>query len=161
VLGGLAWTAWASGDFNLSAKYCLEAEKLDGQVSDSILSSSRYVDAHLAIEREEYELAFQRLNYLTDHWVGVVQFYPIQLLIHAFGILAEAQGQYRRAAVLFGAQDFIARNLMNISTPSERERYAAALASTRAALGETEFTAAFAEGKAMNLEQAIAYVRTA
>ena len=59
--------------------------------------------------------------------------------------------------MLFGAQDFIAHNLMNISTPREREEYQQALAAARTGLSEVEFVRAMTEGKALTLEEALRY----
>ena len=75
------------------------------------------------------------------------------MAIQALGVLAAAQAEYRRAAVVFGALDQLVGWLTNVSSPAERDEYEQALASARAALGEEAFTAAWAEGQATTLEQ--------
>ncbi len=157
LLGALARTAWSSGEFDLAAQYCLDAEKLSPHLSNDYLINARFANIHLAISRGEHRLAFERLKFLSEHWMIGFLCYPIQILIQVFGILAVAQDQHNRAVVLFGAQDFIAYNLMNISSPSEREEYQQALAAARAGLGEVEFVRAMTEGKALTLEEALRY----
>ena len=81
----------------------------------------------------------------------------ITSLLESFAILASTQGQAGRAAVLFGAADAL-RDVISVPRPpTDRARYESALAAARAALVETAFAAAWAEGRVMTLEQAIAY----
>ena len=156
-LGFLARIAAVNGNLELAEKYCQEAERLTEYVYDGFLTSALYSHILVSIYRRDYGLAFERLKHLSGHWYGQGNLPPIQLLIQAFGILAAAQDRHQRAAVLFGAQDFIARQLMNISTPREREDYQQALAATRAGLGEDGFARAMDQGRALSLEEAIQY----
>jgi hypothetical protein len=61
---------------------------------------------------------------------------------------------------LFGALDQRYSWLKNVSTPAERIEYEQALASVRAALGESAFTAAWAEGQALTVEQTMEMAST-
>jgi hypothetical protein len=65
-------------------------------------------------------------------------------------------GQPVRAAQLFGAAEGLRARIGALGQPSERAVYEESVASVRAALGENAFSAAWAEGRAMTLEQAIA-----
>ncbi len=71
--------------------------------------------------------------------------------------MAAAQGEYRRAALLFSTLEQHFHWLKNVSCPAERDEYEQALTSVRTALGEGEFTAAWAEGQALTLEQMEAF----
>src|SRR5262249_30426994 len=73
-----------------------------------------------------------------------------------FGALLAAQGQPRRAAILFGAIAALRAALNAAMWPAERVEYERHVAATRAQLGEATFAVAWAEGRAMTLEQAIA-----
>ncbi len=157
-LGYGGWNAWASGDYDLADRRCHEALQFAGQVSDDLLIPARYASARLAITMGEYEQALGWLKYLLNHWTGNVQIRPIQLVIHTFGILAAAVDRARRAAVLFGAVDFIHKNLMAISSLAERDAYDQALTGVRGNLGEAEFAIAFSQGQAMDLQQVITYI---
>jgi predicted ATPase/DNA-binding SARP family transcriptional activator len=71
--------------------------------------------------------------------------------------VAAAQGQPERAARLFGAAKALREEIGVPLLPSDRTDYDRDVAAARAALGEEAFTAAWAEGRAMSLNQAIAY----
>jgi hypothetical protein len=61
------------------------------------------------------------------------------------------------AAMLFGAAEAIRDALGTPLPPVDRADHDRCLAAVRAALGEEAFAAASAEGRAMELEQAVAY----
>jgi hypothetical protein len=66
-------------------------------------------------------------------------------------------GQPVRAARLFGAAEGLRARIGAIGQPIERAVYADSVASVRTQLNQKTFAAAWAEGRAMTLEQAIAY----
>jgi len=75
--------------------------------------------------------------------------------------VASARGAYQRAALLFGTTEAsleaLGGELALWSDVSERQRY---LATARSGIGDEAFAAAFNEGRAMTLEQAIVYALT-
>ena len=71
--------------------------------------------------------------------------------------MADGQDQAARAARLAGAAGALREQLGAPVSPGDRSWYEPAIAHARAALGDAGFTAAQAEGRAMTLEQAIAY----
>jgi predicted ATPase len=73
-----------------------------------------------------------------------------------FGALMAAQGQPRRAAILFGAIVALRAALSAPMWPAERVEYERHLAAARAQLSVAAFAAAWAAGAALTLEQAIA-----
>lgn len=106
-----------------------------------------------------------------DDYVSAHLFYKESLIIYrdlagkhgiAYALdgladLAAAQRQPERAARLLGASEYLYKTIgvrPNLADRAVRDR---AVANARAALGEEPFAAAFAEGRAMPLEQAIAY----
>ncbi len=76
--------------------------------------------------------------------------------LEALAILAAAQQQPRKAARLWGAAEAL-RKAINAPLPAAYQRdYEPYLAEARAELGEAAYAAAWAEGRAMPLEQALA-----
>jgi len=66
-------------------------------------------------------------------------------------------GQLERAARLFGAADKLLEGTPAVLTVEDRTMYEQSLAAARSMLDEEMFASAWAEGRAMTLEQAIAY----
>lgn len=71
--------------------------------------------------------------------------------------VAGAQGQAGCAAKLFGAAEALREAIGVPMEPSKRAEHDRIVAAVRSALGEDAIAAAWAEGRAMTLEQAIAY----
>jgi len=85
---------------------------------------------------------------------GFQRFIP-NTLISLAGLEA-ALGQAERAARLFGAADVL-REAMGVRlSVSEREAYDRDIAVARSALGEGPFAAAWAAGRALSLDEAVA-----
>jgi predicted ATPase/class 3 adenylate cyclase len=78
-------------------------------------------------------------------------------LFWAFGYIASIQERYQRAARLLAVAEASREKIGYQRTPLRRVQYARSVAATRAAFGEAAFAAAWAEGQAMTLEQAIEY----
>jgi len=81
----------------------------------------------------------------------------IAQVLHNLGYVAQDQGEDERAARLFGAAEGLFDAIGRSWDPNERaesERHAAAV---RAALGEEVFAAAWATGRAMPLDEAVAF----
>jgi tetratricopeptide (TPR) repeat protein len=78
-------------------------------------------------------------------------------LFWAFEYIASIQERYQRAARLLAVAEGSRERIGYQRTPLRRVQYARSVAATRAALGEDAFAAAWAEGQAMAVEQAIEY----
>jgi tetratricopeptide (TPR) repeat protein len=76
--------------------------------------------------------------------------------LEALTRVAGAQGQARQAALLGGAAEALREALGTPLPPDERAGHASAVQVARTALGEERFAAAWAEGRALPLEEAIA-----
>ncbi len=75
--------------------------------------------------------------------------------------VAGALGQPLQAARLFGASDALREALDAIMWPAERADYERNLSVARAQLDDATWQAAYAEGRAMSMEQAVAYAQEA
>src|SRR6266540_301263 len=77
--------------------------------------------------------------------------------IEGLARLAGAQGGGERAARLFGVAETLRERVGTRLAPTERAGYEQDLAAVRDALGEEGFAAAWAEGRAKSIEQAVAF----
>ena len=79
------------------------------------------------------------------------------LCLDGLAWVAEAQGHARRAAVLYGAVAALREATGAQEPPLDRANYARSVDRVRDRLGDGAFAEAWAEGRALTLEQAIAY----
>lgn len=77
--------------------------------------------------------------------------------LEAFGDGALGESDPVRAVRLWGAADALRERIQKAPFPQEREAYEARLAALRASLEESAFRSAWAEGRAMTTEEAVAY----
>jgi hypothetical protein len=85
-------------------------------------------------------------------------FAPRVLNLMGLGSLAAMEGNAERATVLFGALDWLAARLKaRVIAPSATVEYERGLAATRAALDTARWAAAWANGRAMSLEETVAF----
>jgi tetratricopeptide (TPR) repeat protein len=77
--------------------------------------------------------------------------------LEAFAVLASVQEPSKRALRLWGAAKALREEVGAPLSPPERPGYDRQVARARAALSKDVFAAAWSEGRAMTLEQAIAY----
>ncbi len=78
------------------------------------------------------------------------------------GLVAAAEGRATQAARLYAAVDkLLAANINEIVYPADQEDFRCDIAAVREQLGEAEFAAAWAEGRAMSKDEAIAYALAA
>ena len=77
--------------------------------------------------------------------------------LDSFSAIARAQGQARRAARLLGAADALREAIGHTLSPAYLASHAPGVTRVRSELGDEVFGVAWAEGRAMTLEQAIEY----
>lgn len=80
----------------------------------------------------------------------------IAYALDALADLAIAQGQLKGAACLFGAAESLCESIHSPLEPIDRAKHDRSVATVRACLDEATLGAAWAEGQAMTMEQAIA-----
>lgn len=81
--------------------------------------------------------------------------------LETLATIAAARGQHARAARLFGAGEALRVTVGAAVLPFYQRDYAQGTAGARAALGEAAFAHAWAEGRALRLDQALTYARAA
>jgi tetratricopeptide (TPR) repeat protein len=158
VLGNLGLTARHLGDYERAAAVLEEALALFRELGDK--RNIAYVLGNLgglAYRQGDYERA------AVLHTEALVLFRElgdkgdIANSLMLLAKVAQRQGSYERAAHLFGAAEAL-REVVGVPVESyERAEYESSLTAARAELGEAAFAAAWAEGRALALEQAISH----
>jgi tetratricopeptide (TPR) repeat protein len=80
--------------------------------------------------------------------------------LESMAFIAQAHGDSDRAARLFGASAALRDRILITMTPSEKVEYDRQIESLRSSMPEQAFAAASAEGRLMNMEQAVNYALT-
>jgi tetratricopeptide (TPR) repeat protein len=112
---------------------------------------------HLKRLEEHFEQARQLYEESLQLRISVMDKAGITYGIESFAQLAAAQKQFKRAAVLWGAGEQLHKTLSLLLPPSREKIYRSLLLATRTQFGEAEFKAAWTQGQAMNMQQAINY----
>ena len=159
ALGQLGHVAYQEGDLAAARGYREEAASVARAVGDRHTLGLALAGLALVARTQGYHDESAKLfqetllvsSELKDQWI----------MPRATGGLAGAAvlaGNYERAARLFGATVAM-RDTSGIveATRTFRDLYERDEAEARAALGDEAFAAAWAEGRAMTLEQAVAY----
>lgn len=158
VLGDLGHEAWHQGHCSAARRLLEEAvsrARRSGQTR--VLVFALYSLGLVAFDQHGYVEAHSHYTegLTTARELGDM-YYGVQIVEH-FAALIAAEGQYIGAARLLAAADAF-RKFEGIPLPfAHRLDYDRPLATIRAALSDDDFTAAWAEGRAMTLEQAIEY----
>ena len=79
--------------------------------------------------------------------------------LECFGFLALSDEEFQRAASLFGAAEALRERCQSPMTDDERIEYNRWVAELRGKLPEAEYKAAWAEGRGMTMEGAVALAR--
>jgi len=152
------YVAWARKEYEQAVRLAQKALEIANDLPSVWKNMPLYLLGRVALSLGDYPEAREYLVELltnTLHWdIFDYDYHAIQ----ALGVMAAAQGQERRAAIMFGAQEAKCNWLLNLICPAERDEYQQALTATRAALGEEAFTAAWEEGRSMTEEQLRQYV---
>jgi predicted ATPase/Tfp pilus assembly protein PilF len=139
----------ALATFQEALQYKIES----GGDVDSVLNNLGQLQYRLGNLESAQTYFLQALKGLVERGFYV----HISMVFEGLGQLAVTQQNTQSAAMLFGASS-AHREVMNTSVPAyDRNQLKQAITTARLALGEEAFNAAWSEGRAMTLEQAIAY----
>ena len=157
-LVGLGIIAHDQGDFATARRFYEESLALSRELGDKRgIAYSLNSLGNVAAEQNDFATArilhIESLTLMRE--VGNKR--GIIYSLESFAYLASAQEQAQRGAHLWGAAKAL-REALNIPPPpSERSGYDRKFARIRAALSEEAFAAAWSEGCALRMEQAINY----
>jgi tetratricopeptide (TPR) repeat protein len=118
---------------------------------------SRWLLGHIALAEGKHTEARSHYTQVMTNLYKQGNLWGVFFLLDSFARLGVAENQFERAAKLFGATERVGEIIRTSFNPVERVEHERAVAATRAALGETRFAAARAEGRAMASERAVAY----
>jgi tetratricopeptide (TPR) repeat protein len=160
ALNNLGYIALSQGDYPRAHALLEESLRLAREQGDMPLCSQALTNLGL-MRLLQHQADADRLfaeSLVLAHDQGD-QLLSAQCLIGLAGV-AVRQGQAARAAQLLGAVATF-QDITSIAFDAlERAEYERAVAAARTQLGEAAFTSAWSTGRAMTLEQAIAYAGT-
>ncbi len=113
--------------------------------------------ALVALHQEAYETAAPLLRESLQLFWEVRDDDNIAALFMGLGAVAASRGGFQRSAKLWGAAEAVREAIGAPLLPIDRAYYERALAMARAALDGATWTAAWSTGRALPLEQAVAY----
>ncbi len=158
TLGHLGGVVRVEGNHDLAKEYYSEELEIARELGSKLLISSAATNLGFCAVRDD-ELDSAR-SFLTQG-LGLAQALDEKARTFAplvgFAFLAVAEKQARRAVQIFGAVDNLlkGRSVGNLASEAD---YNQSLAIARKQLDEAAFNAAWNEGRAMTLEQAIEFV---
>jgi len=168
ALSGLGYVAWAQSDLELASKRLEEALTISREAgAKSIIGVALYYLGRVSQSQRDYALA--RAHYTESLTIAqeLALRDGIASNLEALATLCVAQSHMepsplrfedlRRATCLFGVAEALYPPLLFEMSAAERAGHDQAEAAARTVLGEAAFASAWAEGKAMTREQAIAY----
>jgi tetratricopeptide (TPR) repeat protein len=158
ALGNLGEAYFHMGDLIAAAAAHTEALALAQRAGRTDVEAMQLGDlGNVARERGDLPAAtdLQQRALVLKQGLGARR--QIAITLEDLASIAGAEGRARRAARLLGAASAIRAAIATPQPVPERTATERAVAAARAACGEAEWNAAFTEGKALRLEQAIAY----
>jgi len=152
-LFNLGETAVRLGEYDTALKLLSESQALFKRLGASQrVAQTRHSLGHLALSRAELSTAATQFAGARELFKAAGDDWGQALCIKGLAEVAELLGDYTRAARLFGAADGWRQEHSAPIPPNDRAEYDRALANVTSALGRTEFSVAWAEGRALGLE---------
>ncbi len=111
--------------------------------------------AHLERQQGHFAQAIPLYRETIVEWQNLGHRAAVAHQLECLAMIAKTQEEEQRAARLFGAAEALRENIHMPMTPLEQAAYDREVNDLRANMDETAFDKAWAEGKAMTLEQAI------
>jgi tetratricopeptide (TPR) repeat protein len=165
-LNNIGALACEKGDFDRAKRKYLEALSVSKEIGDRFLEADSYIGiCKVLIAQDKFDPVRKFLADALEISQQSLDLQKIFCVLESFAFLAEyemrtdADAGLERAAILLGATHAWHVKWQLTRTPRERAEREKAIASVREALGEAAFAAAWEEGQAMTLEQAIAYAK--
>jgi predicted ATPase/class 3 adenylate cyclase len=154
----LATTELAEGNVFLAIEQMEEGLTLAKQTTEQYIIVRITLGLGEALRRKQ-DLTQAKINY--EEAIVICQKEKITYhycdCLAGLGILAIDQGQMENGVCLFGARETMRASVLTLEFPFMVREREAHIATARAQLSEDEFKQAWAEGKAMTMEEAVKY----
>ena len=153
-----AVVARATGEFNAAHAAFAEAAALHKQMRDrNGYNVGRSELGHLPRQQGRYAEAAAVYAETMRVWQELGHRAAVAYELECLACIARAVGPAERAAQLFGAAEALRERIGSSMTPTERREYDQAVAQLRAQAEPALVEAAWARGRALTLEEAVAY----
>ena len=146
------------GDYEGARQRLTESMDIAQEIGDTMtVSFATNSLGVIALELGDRALADTHLRESLELFWRLGERYGISIGLDALGGIAAAEGRGQAAARLLGAGDAQREQIGTRQQPEQQGNFNRYLAAARSLLGEAAFEAAWAEGRAMGTEEAIAY----
>jgi len=157
-LHNLGELAHARGDYDRAAAKLEEALAMSRAADDAYTQSYHLTSlAHLALARADVVRATECYKLALTLWRDLQDMHNVPMVLEGLGWAASVEGRAERATRLLGAAEGLREAVGATILPHLRAGHDRAQAATHTALGAQSYATAWAEGRAMALDEAIAY----
>lgn len=159
-LSGLGEVALRQGDTQRAVQLVEESLSIRRQLGNKWgIGVSLGILGWAAIREGNWELAASRLRESLEIRQETGDQSGIAWCLERMADIALAQGQAEKAARFIGAAAALRASIRSVIDPADQPEYDRRITSLRAILGQERFSAAWDEGQALTLEQAVALTR--
>jgi len=113
--------------------------------------------AHGLRQAGELEKALHYYRKSILHWKDFGHRAAVAHQLECFALIALAQEQYERAALLFGHAENLRQISNSVRTPAEQKDFEEAKSQLHSQMGESKFESTWNQGSSLTMEQAIEY----
>lgn len=162
VLSNLAHVTRRQGDYDQAIAFCEESLKVNEAIGSGIIfANTGNCQGDIARYQGDYEGALRLYRASLDASKKIDSQFVIGLNLMGLACLWAQVGQLERAATFFGAlEGLIEQGNSAILLPVDKPEHDRHRAAVRAALDEPTFNKAWAYGRAMSVDQIVAYAQT-
>jgi tetratricopeptide (TPR) repeat protein len=157
-LSGLGEVALRQGDYMQATELVEESLELRRQLGNKWgVGVSLGILGWVAMREEKWDRAFARLGESLEVRFEIGDQSGSAWCLERLAAVAMEQKQSEKAARLFGAGAALRASIKSVIDPADQPAYDSKILSLQRRLGKERFTAAWDEGRALTLEQAVAY----
>jgi hypothetical protein len=155
---GTARYAAATGDWQTASTKFDEAEEVFRQMRDNeSMAIARSEMGHALRNQRRFAEALAVYRETIRTWQEVGQRAAVAHELESMAFVARAVGEARRAAVLLGAAEALRERINAPMAPAEQVEHARETDKLREQMDAAELAAAWAEGQAMTMDEAVEY----
>lgn len=157
-LSGLGEVALRQGDYLRARQLVKESLKLRREIGNKWgVGVSLGILGWIAMREEKWDRAIARLGESLEVRREIGDQSGSAWCLERLAAIAMAQAQTEKAARLFGAGAALRASIRSVIDPADQPAYNSKVLSLRRELGKERFTVIWDEGRALTLEQAVAY----